>query len=141
MSRPTAGIATDASHSIKNGCTRFRGVDLKTGTEIFSENIGNQTVNVGEFLGVVAAVKYIIEHDYSPEIVYTDSVTPYGTFRAEQGSYALVDLFTRYQVTKNFSLQGYDTCRTLGQRRLGRNPGRLRHENTLKVLDGASSHP
>ncbi|XNM56153.1 TonB-dependent receptor domain-containing protein [Escherichia coli] len=25
---------------------------------------------------------------------------------AEQGSYALVDLFTRYQVTKNFSLQG-----------------------------------
>ncbi|HGY6511832.1 TPA: ferric-rhodotorulic acid/ferric-coprogen receptor FhuE, partial [Escherichia coli] len=38
--------------------------------------------------------------------VYTDTVTPYGTFRAEQGSYALVDLFTRYQVTKNFSLQG-----------------------------------
>ena len=81
MSRPTAGIATDASHSIKNGCTRFRGVDLKTGTEIFSENIGNQTVNVGEFLGVVAAVKYIIEHDYSPEIVYTDSVTAISWFR------------------------------------------------------------
>ena len=38
--------------------------------------------------------------------VYTNTVTPYGTFRAEQGSYALVDLFTRYQVTKNFSLQG-----------------------------------
>lgn len=29
--------------------------------------------------------------------VYTDTVTPYGTFRAEQGSYALVDLFTRYR--------------------------------------------
>lgn len=38
--------------------------------------------------------------------VYSDTVTPYGTFRAEQGSYALVDLFTRYQVTKNFSVQG-----------------------------------
>ncbi|AST82256.1 TPA: ferric-rhodotorulic acid/ferric-coprogen receptor FhuE [Citrobacter farmeri] len=38
--------------------------------------------------------------------VYTDTATPYGTFRAEQGSYALVDLFTRYQVTKNFSVQG-----------------------------------
>lgn len=38
--------------------------------------------------------------------VYKDTVTPYGTFRAEQGSYALVDLFTRYQVTKNFSIQG-----------------------------------
>ena len=38
--------------------------------------------------------------------VYTDTATPFGTFRAEQGSYALVDLFTRYQVTKNFSVQG-----------------------------------
>lgn len=38
--------------------------------------------------------------------VYKDTVTPYGTFRAEQGSYALVDLFSRYQVTKNFALQG-----------------------------------
>lgn len=38
--------------------------------------------------------------------VYKDTVTPYGTFRAEQGSYALVDLFTRYQVTKNFAVQG-----------------------------------
>ena len=38
--------------------------------------------------------------------VYSDTVTPYGTFRAEQGSYAQVDLFTRYQVTKNFSVQG-----------------------------------
>lgn len=38
--------------------------------------------------------------------VYKDTVTPFGTFRAEQGSYALVDLFTRYQVTKNFSVQG-----------------------------------
>lgn len=36
--------------------------------------------------------------------VYTDTVTPYGTFRAEQGSYALVDLFTRYPVRQN-SLQ------------------------------------
>jgi len=38
--------------------------------------------------------------------IYKDTVTAYGTFRAEQGSYALVDLFTRYQVTKNFSVQG-----------------------------------
>ncbi|VUS60947.1 FhuE receptor [Klebsiella pasteurii] len=38
--------------------------------------------------------------------VYKDTATPYGTFRAEQGSYALVDVFTRYQVTKNFAVQG-----------------------------------
>ena len=74
MSRPTEGIATDAAHSIKQGRTRFRGIDLKTGAEIFHEDLGNQTVNVGEFLGVVAAVKYIIEQDYSPRIIYTDSM-------------------------------------------------------------------
>ncbi|EMP0251463.1 ferric-rhodotorulic acid/ferric-coprogen receptor FhuE [Klebsiella michiganensis] len=38
--------------------------------------------------------------------VYKDTATPYGTFRAEQGSYALVDVFTRYQVTKNLAVQG-----------------------------------
>ena len=32
-------------------------------------------VNIGEFLGVVEAAKYIIENDYSPRIIYTDSIT------------------------------------------------------------------
>lgn len=75
MNRPTAGIATDAAHSVKNGLTRFRGIDLKTEREIFSEEIGNQTVNIGEFLGVVAAVKYIIQTGYAPKVIYTDSTT------------------------------------------------------------------
>ena len=30
---------------------------------------------VGEFLGVVEAAKYIIEHRFSPAIIYTDSLT------------------------------------------------------------------
>ncbi|MDX5627190.1 MULTISPECIES: ferric-rhodotorulic acid/ferric-coprogen receptor FhuE [unclassified Brenneria] len=37
--------------------------------------------------------------------VYTDVTTANGTWRAEQGSYAVVDLFSRYQVTKNLSVQ------------------------------------
>jgi outer membrane receptor for ferric coprogen and ferric-rhodotorulic acid len=37
--------------------------------------------------------------------VWADVPVPGGTFRAEQGSYALVDLFARYQVTKAFSVQ------------------------------------
>ncbi|MEW7311410.1 ferric-rhodotorulic acid/ferric-coprogen receptor FhuE [Buttiauxella gaviniae] len=37
--------------------------------------------------------------------VWSDVSVPGGTFRAEQGSYALVDLFARYQVTKAFSVQ------------------------------------
>ncbi|HKN04003.1 MAG TPA: ferric-rhodotorulic acid/ferric-coprogen receptor FhuE [Buttiauxella sp.] len=37
--------------------------------------------------------------------VWSDVPVPGGTFRAEQGSFALVDLFARYQVTKAFSVQ------------------------------------
>lgn len=40
--------------------------------------------------------------------VWSDNSAPEGngTWRAEQGSYALVNLFSRYQVTKNFAVQG-----------------------------------
>lgn len=80
MNRPSQGIATDASHSTKNGLTRYRGIDLRTGIEVFHEDLGNQTVNVGEFLGVIAAAKYIVEHDYTPRIIYTDSLTAIAWF-------------------------------------------------------------
>jgi ribonuclease HI len=75
MNRPAEGIATDCAHSGKNGRTLFRGIDLKTGEQIFYKDLGSQTVNIGEFLGVVAAVKYIIETNYHPRIIYTDSIT------------------------------------------------------------------
>lgn len=66
MMRPEHGIATDGAHSMKRGVTRYRAVDLATGELLFEQNIGNQTINIGEFLGVVEAAKYIIEHRFSP---------------------------------------------------------------------------
>lgn len=73
--RPKCGIATDGAHSMKRGVTRYRAVDLATGRLLFERNIGNQTINIGEFLGVIEAAKYIIEHRFSPAIIYTDSMT------------------------------------------------------------------
>lgn len=73
--RPTCGITTDAAHSTKRGVTEYQGVDLQTGEQLFYKNLGNQTVNIGEFLAVVEAVKYIIENDYTPRLIYTDSTT------------------------------------------------------------------
>lgn len=73
--RPTEGIATDAAHSMKRGVTEYQGVDLATGEQLFYRDLGNQTTNIGEFLGVVEAVKYIIEHDFQPRVIYTDSMT------------------------------------------------------------------
>lgn len=75
MKRPLSGIATDGAHSTKERLTRFRAVDLSSGRELFSESIGNWTNNIGEFLGIVAAVKYILEHPDTPRVIYTDSIT------------------------------------------------------------------
>lgn len=83
IDRPTVGIATDASHCMKNGLTRYRGIDLRTGAEIFHESLGNQTVNIGEFLAVVTAAKYIIERDYT-RTIYTDSLTAIAWFKQKR---------------------------------------------------------
>lgn len=80
MKRPTQGIATDAAHSTKRLITEYQGIDLNTGKRIFYNNLGSQTVNIGEFLAVVEAAKYIIENDYQPRIIYTDSMTAISWF-------------------------------------------------------------
>lgn len=79
--RPTEGIATDAAHSMKNELTEFQGVNLATGERIFYRNLGKQTVNIGEFLAVVEAAKFIIENDFTPRIIYTDSMTALTWFK------------------------------------------------------------
>lgn len=75
------GIAVDAAHSTKNKKTEFQGIDLKTGKCIFYDDLGNQTINIGEFLAIVEAVKYIIENDYQPKVIFSDSVTAISWFR------------------------------------------------------------
>lgn len=69
---------------MKRGVTRYRAVDMATGQLLFERNIGNQTINIGEFLGVIEAAKYIIEHRYSPAIIYTDSMTTLTWFREKR---------------------------------------------------------
>lgn len=77
----SSGIAVDAAHSTKNRKTEFRGVDLKTGKILFYQDLGNQTTNIGEFLAIVEAVKYIIENDYQPKVIFSDSTTAISWFK------------------------------------------------------------
>jgi ribonuclease HI len=79
--RPNNGIATDAAHSTKRLVTEYQGIDIETGERLFYRNLGNQTVNIGEFLAVVEAVKYIIENDFQPRTIYSDSITAITWFR------------------------------------------------------------
>lgn len=81
MKTPIQGIATDAAHSAKERLTRFRAVDLSTGEELFSETIGNQTANIGEFLGIITATQYILDNHFQPPIIYSDSTTAISWFR------------------------------------------------------------
>ena len=75
------GIAVDAAHSTKNRKTEFKGVDLKTGETLFYSDLGNQTINIGEFLAIVEAVKYIIEHDFQPKVIFSDSTVAISWFK------------------------------------------------------------
>ena len=84
MSRPTVGIATDGAHSAKERLTRYRAVDLSSGLELFNHSIGNWTNNIGEFLGIVEAVKYILTHPEAPRIIYSDSITAITWYRNKQ---------------------------------------------------------
>ena len=83
MRRPTEGLATDAAHSTKRSETEYQGINITTGEQVFYRNLGNQTVNIGEFLAVVEGVKYIIENDFQPRIIYTDSQTAISWFKAK----------------------------------------------------------
>ena len=84
MIRPTEGIATDAAHSMKNGKTEYQGIDLSSRQQIFYKDLGNQTTNIGEFLAVVEAAKYIIENDFQPRVIFTDSTTAIAWFKMKK---------------------------------------------------------
>ncbi len=81
--QPSEGIITGAVPSTLNGKTQNRAIELSTGEQLFLHDIGNQTVNIGEFLGVVEAVKYIIENDFYLKVIYTDSKTAITWFQAK----------------------------------------------------------
>lgn len=77
----TKGIAVDAAHSMKQRKTEFRGVDLATGEVVFYESLGNKTINIGEFLAIVEACKYIIENKYEPKRIFSDSQVAISWFK------------------------------------------------------------
>ena len=73
--RPIRGITCDAAHSTKKGITEYQAHDLTTKQRLFYNELGNQTVNIGEFLAIVDSIKYIIENNFPDKIIYSDSIT------------------------------------------------------------------
>jgi len=68
-------ICTDAACSGNPGVLEYRGVDTKSGAELFRRGPFPQgTVNLGEFLGIVHALAYLKQQNCDWP-VYTDSRT------------------------------------------------------------------
>jgi len=73
--RPLEGIMVDAAHSEKHQKTEYQGVCIETREKIFYKDLGYQTVNIGEFLALVHAIKWVIENNYKINAIYSDSQT------------------------------------------------------------------
>ncbi|MFH1159500.1 MAG: viroplasmin family protein [bacterium] len=68
-------ICVDAACSGNPGVMEYRGVDTKTGAELFRQGpFPEGTVNIGEFLAIVHALAYLKQRD-SDWPVYSDSRT------------------------------------------------------------------
>ncbi len=83
------GIAVDASccapHDVKKtngyfyGRTEWRGVDLSTMQEVFSRGPYEQgTINIGEFLAIVDAMRYLKDIGEEDKVIWSDSMIAIG---------------------------------------------------------------
>ena len=69
-------ISTDVSCLGNPGQMEYRVVKTKDGEELFHSPIYSLgTNNIGEFLGVVEAMKYVANHNQMDTIIFTDSIT------------------------------------------------------------------
>lgn len=73
---PNIGIACDCSYSFKQSYVEYQCIDLATKEVLFNQRFENLTstyvVNIGEFLALAWAVKYVIENNIETPI-YSDS--------------------------------------------------------------------
>lgn len=71
---PTIGICCDASHLVKSKVTEYRIVWTDTAKEILRRSVKFSSVNVGEYLGLVHAIQWVIENDPEDRVIWCDSM-------------------------------------------------------------------
>ncbi len=87
-------IAVDAACSGSPGVLEFRGVETESGKPIFQEGpLADGTNNVGEFLAIVEAMKWLDEHQ-RPWPVYSDSANAIKWVKAKKANTQLEHLPT-----------------------------------------------
>lgn len=82
----SVGICCDASHLTKAKVTEHRGVITATGEELWRESVKYSSVNVGEYLGLVRALQWVIENDPPERIIWCDSQTAISWFNEKRSA-------------------------------------------------------
>lgn len=75
MDVPQCGIVTETFLSAKDKLTRFLAISLSSGEMLFTESVGNLSADIGGFLGIVASVRYLLEHPEISPVIYSDNLT------------------------------------------------------------------
>ncbi|WP_343702712.1 hypothetical protein [Chitinophaga sp.] len=82
--RPIKGIIVDGYCKGNPGIGGYRGLDLATGQEVFSIQIGICTNNIAEFFALVHAARWMHDNARSGERLYSDSQSMMWPFRRRQ---------------------------------------------------------
>lgn len=76
--KPTVGICSDSSYSTKTKVLEYQVVNIQSGEVLAKNRFKNSTTeyfnNIGEFFGLVKAVKYVVDNRLELPI-YCDSIT------------------------------------------------------------------
>ncbi|MDX9845524.1 MAG: ribonuclease H family protein [Tenuifilaceae bacterium] len=79
-------LAVDAAWNTATGDMEYRGVDAKTGREVFRQGpFHDGTNNIGEFLAIVHGLAFLKQNNSSLPI-YTDSMTAISWIRRKQAN-------------------------------------------------------
>jgi ribonuclease HI len=79
--KPIKGIVVDGYCLGNPGIGGYRGLDLATGKEVFTVQIGYCTNNIAEFFALVHAAKWMSDNGRSQERLYSDSKAMMYPFR------------------------------------------------------------
>jgi ribonuclease HI len=74
IQRPLTGICVDGSSKGNPGPSKYRAVDVLTRQEKFNVNIGVDTANAAEFIGLSHAIKICLDPDSLYDTIYSDSL-------------------------------------------------------------------
>lgn len=110
--RPFKGVIVDGYCLGNPGIGGYRGLDLATGKELFSIQIGYCTNNIAEFFALVHAAKWMNDNGRAGEKLYSDSRAMLWPFRRRQCPNTTLD-FSRNPMAGKMMKRAAETLKVI----------------------------